>query len=362
MRIALAFLATLLAGAALHAQEVILKDGTTYSGYISEQTTDGKACITYTSAIFTVPGDSLSLYQSDTRNEVRWKQRTFDDVDILEEGDWVTFQTFHPGSIYVAIKDIERITYAPLAHIHDVVVADRTYEGYIVENVIGKCTKMDVDGKIIVIATDKIKSQSKVTIDRDKSLNIKLFPFLDVYDIKGMPTITGALITQNFVDAQVIFLTKDGSLMPLSMDKITNTRRIPNDSFDDSLPVAVDTVDYRINTLVPKWIDVMIDKKEVVSLPVDSLIKNTLSIQDSMLMVDAKENLEELVLVPFNPFNFKSGVINLGKMEDLVAKTPRPSSTATSLGRRETCYEKLEVGFYLLLDKKGKRVAPVWIN
>lgn len=365
-RFVLAFAAAIFVAGIAQAQEVKLNNGTVYSGYVSEQNPSGRACITYTNATFTIPGDSLSVYSSGGRTEIRWGKNVFESVDILEEGDLVTFATNRPGSIYVKVADIERICYPYSDVIHDVVVADKTYEGTILETIVGKYLKMDVDGRIITIADNKIRSQSKVSIDRNKILNIKMFPYLDIYEVKDMSTLTGALISQNFQNGSAIFLTQEGSLMPLTVSKITSIRKIPNNAYEavSGSEVDNDVVDIRINSLEPIWLEAKIDKKkEVVSFSVKDLGKSILAVADDYVTVNVKEGGEDLMLVPFEPFSAKSNIITLGKIGDLhenVALTP--SSSYTTLGRKVTEYNKVEPGFYLVVDVEGKRVAPIWVT
>lgn len=365
-RFALALAAALTVAGLAQAQEVKLKTGAVYSGYVSEQNPSGRACITYTNATFTIPGDSLSVYSSGDRTEVRWGKNVFESVDILEEGDMVTFTTNRPGSIYVKVSDIERISYPYSEVIHDVVVADKSYEGTIVETIVGKYLKMEVDGRIITIADNKIRSQSKVSVDRNKNLNVKMFPYLDIYEVKDMSTLTGALISQNFLDGSAIFLTREGSLMPLTVSKITSIRKVPNDAYE-AAPVSVeedDAVDVRINGNPAIWLEAKIDKKkEVVSFSVEDLGKSILAVTDDFVAVNVKEGGKDLILVPFEPFSAKSHTITLGKVGDLQEDVAlKPSTSYASLGRKVTEYDKVEPGFYVFVDVEGKRVAPIWVT
>lgn len=362
--VAFALAALFAAGLTLQAQEVALKNGALYTGYVSEQNTSGNARITYTAARFTAPGDSLQIYSTNDRTEIRWRNRIFESVELLEEGDMVTFETTQPGTVSIKVSDIEWISYPCSDAIRDVVVAtDKSYTGFLVENVVGKYVKMDVDGRMVTIADSKIRSQSKISADKDKSLNIKMFPYLDIYEIKGMPTLTGALISQNYTDGSAIFLTRDGSLMPLAVDKITNIRKIPNEAYDVSVPEEKDTVDVRINGSPAKWLDVKIDKKEVVTFKMDDLTKNMVAVPDNFVAVNRQEGKPALMLLPFDPFAAKTTAVRLGKLSELEDGIQvKPSTTSTTLGRSITEYEKVEPGFYLLLDKDGSRVAPLWVT
>ena len=362
-RFVLALAALLATGAFLQAQEVTMKNGTIYTGYVSEQSpSSNKATVTYTAAQYTVPGDSIQISRNNTAATVRWGNNYTDSAEILEEGDLVTFMVTNPGSVNVKLSDIERITYLANPAVHDVVVADRSLEGYILEVIVGKYVKMDVDGSIIVVADRKIRSQTKVSVDREKSLNIKMFPYLDVYEVKNMPTLTGALVSQNFLDGSAIFLTREGAMMPISMGNITNIRRIPNEAFDDSVPVEKDTVDVRINNKVAKWIEAKIDKKEVVSFSVEKLPESILSVTENSVSVNVNESKSALALIPFDPFTSKSGTLTLGKLDDLAKKALVPTTSYTMFERKVTVHEPVKPGFYLLLDSSNKRVAPILVN
>ncbi len=362
-RFVLALTALLAAGAFLQAQEVIMKNGTIYTGYVSEQSpSSNKATVTYTAAQYTVPGDSIQISRSKDNITARWGKSFADSVEILEDGDLVTFLAYGKKSVTVKLSDIERITYLANSKVHDVMVADRSYEGNIKEVIVGKYVKMDVDEKTIVVADKNIRSQTKVSVDREKSLNVNMFPYLDVYEVKNMPTLTGVLISQNYIDGSAIFLTREGAMMPISMGNITNIRRIPNDAFDDSVPVEKDTVDVRINNKVAKWIEAKIDKKEVVSFSVEKLPESILSVTENTVSVNVNENRSSLALIPFDPFSSKSGTLTLGKLEDLAKKALESNNSYPMFERKVTVYESVKPGFYLLLDSTNKRVAPVLVN
>ncbi len=357
-------LAALAAGFSLSAQEVALKNGTLYTGYVSEQTPAGKVCITYSGAQFSAPGDSLKVYSNGDNTQIRWGDKFFESVYILEEGDMVTFQTYQSGSVYVKLADIDWISYPYMESVRDVVVtSEQTYEGHIMETVVGKYIKMNVNDRVVTISDKKIRSQSRVSADKEKSLNIKMFPYLDVYDVKDMATLTGALVSQNFVDGSAIFLTRDGSLMPLSVSKITGIRKVPNEAYDDTAPVEADTVDVRINGKPALWLEAKIDKKkEIVSFSIKDLGKNILAVTDSYVSVNMVEK-KDMMLVPFDPFSAKSQSITLGKASELAEDVAiKPSSAMTSLGRKIMEYDEVKPGFYLVVDVKGARVAPLWVT
>ena len=362
-RLVLALTALLAAGAFLQAQEVKMKDGTKYTGYISEQSPSGKAAVTYSTAQVTVPGDSLQITPNGDKTSIRWGKRFFDATEILEEGDLVTFKALTPGSVSVKLADIDRISYPFNTMVHDVVVADRSYEGNITEVIVGKYVKMAVNNKTVVIADKNIHSQTKVAVDKEKSLNIKMFPYLDVYEVKNMPTLTGALISQNYLDGSAIFLTKEGALMPISMEKISSIRRIPNDAYDDSVPVEADTVDVRINNKAVKWLEAKIDKKEVVTFKVDvESIPESIMALDNKVTLSASDEKLNLALIPFDLFSSKSGSYTLGKLADLAKNALESSNSSTVLDRKITVFENVKPGFYLLLDSANKRVSPLLIN
>lgn len=347
-----------------NAQEVRLKDGTIYSGYVSEQLPGGNICITFDNVRYSVPGDSLQInYSGDSVASIYWGDKYFDNFDIWEEGDLVSFTSYVPGVAHVKLSDVKSITFACNDLVNDVIVAGRTYEGKIIENVVGMYTKMLVDDKVVVLAKNKITSQTKVAVDKEKSLNIKMFPFRDVYEMQKMPTLTGALISQNHADGSAIFLTREGSLMPLMVNKITCIRKIPNDMYDNSVPVEVDTVDVRINGEEAKWIPVMIDRRGDISFRLKDITDSIMMVDEPSIVVSVKKDMTQtLSLLPFNPFTGKSDIYDLGKREDWAIKVLRPSSTVTETERVITEYNQIEAGFYLLLDVSSKAVAPIWVN
>lgn len=347
-----------------HAQEVILKDGTVYSGYVSEQLPSGRVCINYTNATYSVPGDSLHFtYGSDDKVVLRWGDRFFDDALIWEEGDLVKFTAPTPGTVYVKMSDLQSIRYPINEQLHDVVVAGKTYEGNIIETVVGKYTKIKVGDKIIVLANNKITSQTKVSVDKERSLNIKMFPYLDIYEMQKSPSLTGALISQNHTDGSAIFLTKEGALMPIMVNKITAIRKMPNDLYEERGAMEKDTVEVRINGEEARWLPVVVARKDEVSFPLNDLTSTLMMINDKTIDISVlKSSSNSLILIPFEPFSAKSDVYNLGKREDWTTKVIRPSSTASDEQREITEYKEVASGFYLLLNLAKKAIIPIWVN
>lgn len=374
-----------------------MKDGTVYSGYVSEQSPKSeKMTISYTSAEFCLPLDTLQITNYGDRVSIRCGNVTYDDVTILEDGDRVTFRTYTPGSVIVTRRQIESISYPVNPLVRDIVMADYQYEGSITEVivgdyvkkvvgvkkekkpaangketevvkketrefVVGSYVKMDVGEKKKTISNEKIRSQTKVSVDKEKSLNVKMFPYLEIYKLNNMPTLTGALISSNYQDGTAIFLTREGAMMPISMEKVSSISRIPNEEY--TLPVEVDTVEVRVDNKIPKWLEVKADKKEMLSFSVEQLVQSltivTWETLDVSVIKDEKKKLN-LSLIPFDPFSSKSGT--LGKPEDIEKGAVIPSSQYTSSERKKTCYENLKNGFYLLWDSAGKRVAPILMN
>ena len=365
----------------LRAQQVIMKDGTVYSGYVSEQSPKSeKMTITYTSAEFCLPLDTLQITNYGDRVSIRCGNALYDNVTILEDGDRVTFKTYTSGSVIVTRRQIESISYPVNPLVNDVIRADYTYEGNMTgvivgdyvkkvvggkakETVVGSYVKMDVGEKKKVISDGKIKIHSKVSVDKDKPLNVKMFPYLETYSVSNMPALTGAMISSNYQNGTVSFLTREGELVSFSMKEVSSISRIPNEEY--TLPAEVDTVEVRVDNKIPKWLEVKADKKEMLSFSVEQLAQSLTIVTWESLYVsvikDEKKKLN-LSLIPFDPFSSKSGIMTLGKPEDLKKEALKPANQEIWSEREETCYENLKNGFYLLWDSAGKRVAPILMN
>ena len=356
----LAFAAFIAAGSAIHAQQVTLRDGTVFDGYVSQQSRTGDACITYTAACYTVPGESVKLTRHDDACDIFWDGSTYRGVEILEEGDLVTFRVNVEGKVDIKVADIERIAYNPTPGVHDVVVAGESYEGVIVENIVGKYIKLEMSGRKVVLAKNKITSQSKVSADKSKMLNIKLFPYLEEYEVEDMPKMTGVLVSTNNKDGSAILMGTDGTMIPISIGKIVSTKRIPNEAYDKP-DEEQQPVDILVCGRAPKWMAVSTDYWGDYTIRASALAENITPVFGDYIYINSAEDRPSLQLVPFDPFSPRNDNLSFGSSDDLNFHAIQASSVVATQGRQDTEFAGLEQGFYILWDIAERRVAPIWV-
>lgn len=261
---ALAILAATCGAKAEVIETLTMRDGNVYSGYISEQMSNGEICFradtsvvylpmykidrivnhrrpmtrkagekasgtapsSQTADIYLLPvmTDTVEVeivavadtavaagYESEEAYaEVADEERgeVIRDVEILEEGSVVKYRDCTPRDLRLRMQDVRLSTRAPrdpsLANgLADEVVTrnGQTYTGQIVSNEPGKSLRINSDGRIYIIAFKDIAVQRRVPIDSEEPV-IKQAPLLDnIYLRKGGEVLRDVVLTeQNFAE------------------------------------------------------------------------------------------------------------------------------------------------------------------
>lgn len=381
---ALFSIAVILSAGALYAQgtgpekeykdTIIMKNGTVYEGYISELSTKGDFWIKAFSSTMTFDKDSITIISSGNSASVRFKNQSFNDVVILEDGDIVKFRSDHETIIQTKKSEVEKVLKPIVPNVIDVIIADKSYEGNIIETAYGKYTKILTGDKKHVVKSKNIKSQSRKTeAEGREALDMTLFPYLDEYEMKDKSVVTGILVSQNMADGALIFKTKEGALLPLNYGNIVKVKKIVNNNYN-KMVYPVDTAamaEMYINETEVRLADssafksamkpaeTILEKGDIVCLPV-AAGKDLIIIPGKDITVCKKEKVKDFILVPFNPLDItKNGNIRLGKADTLNAI--QPTNNDKEDGLLYIDYKNLNAGYYVLFNKKDSEAIPLWV-
>lgn len=342
---------------------IIMKNGTVYEGIISEQTPKGDVWIKAASSTLTFDRDSISINSTDGTTSIRFKNQMFNDVEILEDGDIITFRCNHETLVQTKLSEVDRVLKPVVPNVLDVIIADKSYEGSIVETAFGRYNKILSGNKKYVIKNKKVKSQSRKTeAEGRENLDVTLFPYLDVYEMKDKSVVSGILVSQNMSDGALIFKTESGALLPLNFSNIAKVRKVVNNNYKEVV-YPLDTASMAslsINDIEAKPIEVIYEKADIVCVPV-ATGEDMILIPGKDVTLCQKEKVKEYVLVPFNPLEgLKNGYIRLGKAETL--SSVKPTLVEKQDGLTFTDYKDLKAGYYILFNKEEGKIIPLWVR
>ena len=342
---------------------IIMKSGTVYEGIISEQTPKGDVWIKANNSTLTFDRDSISINSTDGITSIRFKNQIFNDVEVLEDGDIITFRCNHETLVQTKLSEVERVLKPIVPNVLDVIIADKSYEGSIIETAFGRYNKILSGNKKYVIKNKKIKSQSRKTeAEGRENLDVTLFPYLDVYEMKDKSVVSGILVSQNMSDGALIFKTESGALLPLNLSNIEKVRKVVNSNYKEVV-YPLDTAsmaNLSINDVEAKPIEVIYEKADIVCVPL-ATGEDMILIPGKDVTLCQKEKVKEYVLVPFNPLEgLKNGYIRLGKAETL--SVVKPTLVEKQDGLTFTDYKDLKAGYYILFNKEEGKIIPLWVR
>lgn len=336
---------------------IYMRDGTVLKGFISEQQMNGNICITFTSATYSLSKDQVIIGHN--ARSVRMGSKEYNNVEILETGDIVTFKVDFPSpeTMSTRITEIVKTERAIIDHIIDVIVTRDElleYKGHIIEVVRGKCVKMLVDDKVIVIRQDNILQQRREP-DQETALIIPNSPLVETYALKDGSYDNGLLVSQNFETGIIEFISNSGYKSKWNISEVNRVKRDKNPKYQEP-----DDKILKVNNL-PFTMSVAHVKDGDVSLPARSQIVGNAK-AGSVEIEMTRNAWENYVLMPFNPLNRekKSDFIRVFNLSDVEETTI--SGTVIREGEKTmTVSYELEPGYYVLFDQNTLMVLPLWV-
>ena len=348
--------------------DIFMKDGTVYHGYISEQKMNGDIIIKYVSVTRTIEGATV-LPNGDGKVLVITPGRRYSDVFILEEGDVVTFKQDFESETNANISQIEKIDRPVIKGIIDIITTkDDKYQGNIVETVPGKYLKLrKQNGDLVVILQKNILIQQRAAQDRSLSI-VSQSPFMDSYQLKSGATVSGILTSQDSSSGLLIVTEASDITFPFEMKNIQVINKVFRPDFT-VVPSGLEKNVLRLNGGVYEGITATVKSSAVYvpsneHLPWFVMSPGSLTVEmDVDLTKGVNDKSSPYSLFEFNPgksdddgFYRLNGIKNLGKITIPPDSSDKKGPLATYV------YDNLRSGIYALLNTKTYMIFLIWVN
>ncbi|MBQ6578172.1 MAG: hypothetical protein IJL91_10630 [Bacteroidales bacterium] len=217
-------------------EDIYLKDGSVYHGYIAEQiVSTGQIIIEYTWADFTFERDKVFLSQfDDPVTRLIADGVEYNNVKVLETGDYVKFRTLDGGSFRTKSSEIIKTVRPVYEGIYDLVALRNTqqYKGHIIETVPGKSLKLLSDnGKVVNLLQKNIALQQRECKNKERFNIVMQSPFSEEYVLKNGVILKGVLVTQNYDSGLLTLSDNKGNPVPFSLKEIQIIRKTARPDF-----------------------------------------------------------------------------------------------------------------------------------
>lgn len=345
-------------------QDIYLKDGTVYHGFISKQTPDNDIYITYHSVTYTRenaiviptgdPGDSKVMVKTD--NEI------FSDVVLLQDGDVAIFRKDLESPLIKLsnMREVEKIVYPVVDGIRDIftTISGKKYSGHLLEKAPGRSrTILQDNGKKAVLRQSNLVMHQREA--KDKSLSItSMSPFLDKYEYLGT-TVSGILTSQSFTDDLLIVTDPAGNTLAIKLDNVGDIYTEVMEEFTVVKPQMGDK-EIRINDKVREGFEVAMKNSHIL-IPAKERLP-FINVESGKLVLEVNNDVPPYGLFVFNPIPDGDDQIKIDqkKTNDKVTITPDEAQK----GRTTTkfVYDDVTSGFYALYNTTTKIIFLLWVN
>ena len=348
--------------------DIYMKDGTVYHGYISSQKMNGDITIHYVSVIRTLEGASV-FSEGDGKGVVMTGDRRYSDVDILEYGDMVTFRDEFESDEHTHISQIEKTVRPILKGFLDIITTKNDkYQGNIVETVPGKSVKMlRQNGTVAVILQKNIVSQQRAVLDKTLGI-VSQSPFIDSYLLKDGNTVSGVLTSQDSSSGLLIVTDASDNNRPCDIKNISVINKVFRDGFTVVSP-GLDKNVLRLNGIEYEGIEGTLKNNAVFfpsneHLPWFVMSPGSLTVEmDADLAKDVIDQSSPYSLTEFNPGKSDdndlyrlNGIKNKGKTIIAPDFGDKKGQVATYV------YDNLGSGIYALFNIKTHVVFFIWVK
>ena len=218
-------------------EDIYLKDGSVYHGYIAEQTVaTGQVVIEYIWADYTFDGDKVLLSQfDDPVTSLIADGKAYSNVKVLETGDLVTFRVLNGGTFQVKSSEIVKTERPVYEGIYDLVTLRNTqqqHKGHIIETVPGKSIKLVTDnGKVINLLQKNIALQQRECKNKEKFNIVMQSPFSEEYVMKNGNVFKGVLVTQDNSSGLLTLSDNKGNPVAFLLKDIQIIRKVARPDF-----------------------------------------------------------------------------------------------------------------------------------
>lgn len=259
--------------AAQTTDKVIIKNGSEYDGYISEQIPGKSITVTTESAILFVPSSEISnltyrtidvynlperlkLWANNNRPNdktlevasLQIGKKSYTDVVILEKGARYKILSISDDSYQLQWTDVVR-TIKPdnrsqiFAGINDVVVLKNGNEltGYVTEQILGFELRIrTLSNEIISVKFPDIASIRSKLVDNEKSL-WKHLPLLDKIVLKDGSSVEGFIVSRTMGSNLTIMTREDSTEKVVKLNDIAKYLKLPNPNVQYEKTTDTDT-------------------------------------------------------------------------------------------------------------------------
>ena len=353
-------------------EDIYLKDGSVYHGYIAEQTVStGQIIIEYIWADYTFERDKVFLSQfDDPVTHLIADGVDYNNVKVLETGDFVTFRTLDKGSFQTKSSEIIKTVRPVYEGIFDLIALrnSQQYKGHIIETVPGKSLKLLSDnGMVVNLLQKNIALQQRECKNKEKFNIVMQSPFSEEYVLKNGTVLKGVLVTQNYDSGLLTLSDNKGNPVPFSLKEIQIIRKAARPDFTIVNPkLGKDAV--RINGTEYTGIIPEMNKNSILipadkHLPFILVEPGQLTVEVDNGIVGSDSNVSPYSLFGFNPSPNDDGYYKLDAVKLSKGKvTVPPDANEHGIDTTKYIYDHVARGLYALYNTKTQSLLLIWVN
>lgn len=354
--------------------EIYLKDGSIYHGYISQQLNTGEIEIIYDWAIHSFDSSDATVNKVENGAIVAVNNRVYGNIELLAEGDVISFKDLSGGSLDSMTSEIVKTVRAITPAMNDLIKMKdgRVYRGHIVEVVPGKTMTIQQDNGVpVVIYSKNILTNARERKAKELSY-VSQYPFFEEYELKNGVKYTGLRVNQDYTRGSIMF--NDVTDIPNSFD--LSEVKVIRKSVGMSVPDKMEDTEVLINGKSYTGVVAELDDYTY-TIPADQPLryimvpsgKMVLEVNNSVCDNDPTVS-SPYTLVEFNATKIKAkDGKKLSKYELDAVKKPskehfimQPDSSVRGSMTTKFTYDNLSAGIYALYCLKEKNIFVIWVN
>ena len=357
-------------------EDIYLKDGSVYHGYIAEQTVaTGQVVIEYIWAEYTFDGDKVLLSQfDDPVTSLIADGKAYSNIKVLETGDFVKFRVLNGGTFPTKSSEIVKTERPVYDGIYDLVTIRNTqqqHKGHIVETIPGKSIKLETDnGKVINILQKNIALQQRECKNKEKFNIVMQSPFSEEYVMTNGNVFKGVLVTQDNSSGLLTLSDNKGNPVAFLLKDIKIIRKTARPDFTVVSPklgknaVRVNGIEYTgiIGTPSQKDRGVLVEGDK--HLPYALVEPGKLVVEVDNDEVKADGNASPYSL--FTSFPTRDDDGKYYRLEGIKSSkgsvTVTPDAHEKMADTTKYIYDNVARGLYCLLNMNTRNMLLVWVN
>lgn len=357
-------------------EDIYLKDGSVYHGYIAEQTVaTGQVVIEYIWAEYTFDGDKVLLSQfDDPVTSLIADGKAYSNIKVLETGDFVKFRVLNGGTFPTKSSEIVKTERPVYDGIYDLVTIRNTqqqHKGHIVETIPGKSIKLETDnGKVINILQKNIALQQRECKNKEKFNIVMQSPFSEEYVMTNGNVFKGVLVTQDNSSGLLTLSDNKGNPVAFLLKDIKIIRKTARPDFTVVSPklgknaVRINGVEYTgiVGTPSQKDRGVLVEGDK--HLPYALVEPGKLVVEVDNDEVKADGNASPYSL--FTSFPTRDDDGKYYRLEGIKSSkgsvTVTPDAHEKMADTTKYIYDNVARGLYCLLNMNTRNMLLVWVN